>query len=169
MNFDPFFAWVEQSGFSVWLRESPSLLAFPSVLVFHTIGMGFLAGTNLGMDLRILGIAKRIPLLSFEKFFPVMWYAFWLNLVSGFVLLIAYPTKALTNPVFYLKLTLIGLALCDTRWLRNRVLRAVDEGSISRNARVMAGISLVLWLGAITAGRLLAYTYSRLQWDTPIR
>ena len=46
-----------------------------------------------------------------KRFLPVMWFGFWLNAISGVALLIAYPTKALTNPVFYLKLVLIALAM----------------------------------------------------------
>ena len=82
-----------------WVRESPSLLAFPTVLIFHTVGMGFLAGANIAVDLRILGFAPRVPLSLMERFFPVMSLGFFVNAFSGVLLLIAYPTKALTNPL----------------------------------------------------------------------
>jgi hypothetical protein len=63
------FAWIETSALSVWVRESPSLLAFPTVLIFHTIGMAFLAGGNIAVDLRVLGFAARVPLSMMERFF----------------------------------------------------------------------------------------------------
>jgi hypothetical protein len=50
------------------LRESPSLWAFPFVLILHTVGMGFLAGTNVAMDLRVVGFAPKVPLALVEKF-----------------------------------------------------------------------------------------------------
>jgi len=163
---DPLFAWIEQSAFSTWMRESPSLLAFPAVLVLHTVGMAFLAGANAALDLRVLGFASRVPLWLMERFVPVMWFGFWLNAASGIALLIAYPTKALTNPVFYLKLALIAAALVLTAFLRNRALRGpILVEFVPVKIKVVAATSLVLWAGAITAGRLLAYTYSRLTVD----
>ena len=169
MNFDPFFRWVEQSPLSIWVVESPSMLAFPGVLVLHALGMAFLVGGNIALDLRMLGFGWRIPVPSMERFFPVMWFGFWVNAISGILLLIAYPTKALTNPVFYLKLTLILLAMVNMRWLQVRILRnpAMETGSISGKARLLAGISIAMWAGAVTAGRLLAYTASRLTVDLP--
>src|SRR5688572_20121652 len=108
--FDPFFLWLESTALSRWLVESPSVFAFPLVLALHTIGLALLVGLNAALDFRILGVAPRIPVTAFGRFLPVMWAGFWLNAASGLLLLIAYPTKALTNPVFYLKLVLVGAA-----------------------------------------------------------
>ena len=63
------------------------------------------------LDLRVLGVAPRVPLAEMRRFVPVLWLGFWVNAVSGVLLLIGYPTKALTNPVFYLKLILIATAM----------------------------------------------------------
>ena len=57
-----YLVWLEATALSTWLRESVSLLAFPFVLVLHTVGMGFLAGANAAIDLRILGVAAGVPL-----------------------------------------------------------------------------------------------------------
>ena len=67
-----FTGWIEETALSVWLRESPSLWAFPFVLILHTIGMGFLVGSNIALDLRVLGFAPRIPLSLFEKLFLII-------------------------------------------------------------------------------------------------
>src|SRR5262249_2921631 len=99
-----FTAWLENTDLSIWLRESPSLLAFPFVLIVHAWGMGILAGSNAALDLRIIGFAPRVSLSAMEKFYPVLWFGFTINAISGILLLISYPTKALTNPVFYLKI-----------------------------------------------------------------
>ena len=103
--------WFEQTAYGTWLRESPSMWAFPLPLILHAIGMGFLVGTNAALDFRILGFAHTIPLRSMEKVFPVMWFGLAVNALSGVALLMAYPIKAFTNPVFYIKLALIALAL----------------------------------------------------------
>jgi hypothetical protein len=159
--FDPFFAWVEASALSVWIVQSPSLFAFPFILALHTIGLGLVAGLNVALDLRILGIAEHVPLTEFRRFLPFMWFGFWLNAASGVLLLIAYPTKALTNPVFYLKLALIAAALVMLSTVRRRVL-TTDAPGVPRRVKVMAGFSMLCWAGATVAGRFLAYTYSRL-------
>lgn len=145
-----FFIWLEATALSTWVRESTSVFAFPSILSLHAVGMGLVAGLNAVIALRILGIAPQVPFVEMKRFVPVMWFGFWLNAVSGVLLLAAYPTKALTNPVFYLKLTLIGLAVTSA-------VRALPNAS-----KLWAALSLAGWVGAITAGRLLAYTYTRL-------
>src|SRR6185436_18730147 len=108
---DEFFTAVEMSGLSTWLRESPSLLAFPFVLILHTVGLAFFVGANIAWDVRALGFLQGVTLRSMERYFLVMWVGFWTNAVSGVLLLLAYPTKALTNPLFYVKLTLIAVGL----------------------------------------------------------
>lgn|ERR1043166_5999594 len=156
---DAFFTWIENTGLSTWIRESLSILAFPGIIVLHTIGMGLLAGTNAVIDLRILGIAKAIPLKPMERFLPVLWTGLAVNAVSGVLLLIAYPTKALTNPVFYIKLGGIALGLFVLRLIRIEVFRGTDQRAAGGKAAALAVLSLLIWTGTITAGRLLAYTH----------
>ena len=156
---DPFLLWLESTPLSTWTRESTSIFAFPMILAIHTIGMGLLAGLNAALDLRILGFAARIPVVEFRRFLPVMWLGLWLNVITGIVLLNAYPTKALTNPVFYLKLGLTAVALSILRVVRRRAL--TDEAAPGA-VKELALASLVCWAGVITAGRFLAYTYTRL-------
>ena len=157
--FDPFFLWLESTAFSIWVRESPSVFAFPVILAAHTIGLGLLVGLNGALNLRLLGFVRQIPASAFRMFLPLMWLGLWLNVVTGVVLLIAYPTKALTNPVFYLKLSLIAVALVILRV----VLRfGHSDGVAPRGLKVLAAASLVAWGASIAAGRLLAYTCTRL-------
>lgn len=165
---DSFFMWLEATRFSTWIREDPSIFVFPAVLAAHTIGMALVVGVGVALDLRILGVAPGVPLIEMKRFFPAMWMGLWLNAVSGLVLLAAYPTKALTNPVFYLKLTLIAVALWILKSVRGRIDRVVDArpDPMPRRLRMLAIASLVCWAGAITAGRLLAYTYTRLMADS---
>lgn len=164
---DPFLAWLESTAFSVWMREEPSVFAFPAVLALHTIGLGLVVGINVALDLRVLGVASRIPVLEMQRFLPVMWAGLAVNAASGVALLIAYPTKALTDPVFYVKLLLIAAAL----WLLARIRAVVFRDAPASQRRPAIGVralalaSLACWAGAITAGRLLAYTYQRLTVD----
>jgi hypothetical protein len=112
---DPFFRWLESTAVSAWIVESPSLFAFPGILAVHAVGLALLAGLNGALDLRLLGIARSIPPAAFTRVLPIMWFGLWVNVLSGLALVVAYPTKALTNPLFYLKLGLIGVALVILR------------------------------------------------------
>ena len=165
---DPFFTWIETSALSTWLRESPSLWAFPFVLILHTVGLAFLVGSNVALDVRILGMARGVPLRTLERYGLVMWSGFWLNAVSGVLLLIADPTKALTNPLFYVKLALIAIGLGMWTKIRSRLHRLpIPEAPVlPPRLKALAVASLICWAAGITAGRLLAYTYSRLTVDT---
>ena len=158
---DPFFAWIESTALHTWIVESPSLFAFPGILAAHTIGLAMLAGVNGALDLRLLGFARGIPPATFIRLLPVMRAGFWINVLTGIALLIGYPTKAFTNPVFYLKLGLIAAAMV----VMQALLRRAEEGGESPGTKTLAGVSLLLWAAAITAGRLLAYTCTRLMVD----
>lgn len=158
------FDWIENSSLSLWIREDPTIWAFPFILILHTVGMGFLVGTNVALGARILGVGRGVPLAAMRPFFKVMWAGFAVNAVSGVALLIGYPTKALTNPLFYVKLALIGAGLVQSESIRRQIAhaRAAPDGEVSPRLRTMAVLSLTCWLSAIAAGRLLAYTYSHL-------
>ena len=153
---------IEQSGLSTWIRESDSLFAYYFILLCHTLGLALLVGANTVVDLRLLGVASDLPLKPLERLFSIMWWGFGINATSGVFLLIAYPTKAFTNPIFYIKLSLIALAVITMQRIKNRVFVNVSLSEATRVARgkMMAKLSLGLWIGAITAGRLLAYTYT---------
>jgi hypothetical protein len=155
---------IEDTGFSTWLRESESPFAFYFILLFHTFGLALLVGANMVVDLRLLGFGRGIPLAPLKRLFVIMWTGFAMNAVTGILLVIAYPTKSLTNIDFYVKLTLIGFAVWVMQRLKSQVF---GEASLSEEAMTARGValakwSLVLWFGAITAGRLLAYTYKYL-------
>jgi len=162
---DPVFFWLESTAISIWVRESISLFAFPGILAIHTIGMAFVVGITAALTFGLFGLA-RFPVRDMERFFPILWIGFWVNAASGLALLMGYPTKALTNPVFYLKLTLILVAVSLLKPIGRRVFgESPPSEREARTAKVLAAVSLACWTGAIVAGRLLAYTYNRLTVD----
>jgi uncharacterized membrane protein len=150
---------LENTAFASWVRESSSLWAYPAILFLHTAGLGFLVGLNAAIDLRVLGVAPRIPLAPMEEFYKIMWAAFWVNALSGTALLVADATTKLMNPVFYIKISFVALAVINMVLLRRRIFRrpAIDVAAVAGVGRVLAITSLIFWGGAITAGRLMAY------------
>lgn len=160
-----FLVWLEQTGPSVWVREAPTLWGFPFILFLHTLGLGVVAGLSVATNVWVLKFAERYPVAPLAPFFPVIWLGFTVNLVSGLLLLVAYPTKALTDPVFYLKIGLIIAALWQLQWIRRRLFVDANPATPfrpSRRVRVSAGAAIAAWAGAVLTGRLLAYTYNHL-------
>jgi hypothetical protein len=161
------FKTIEESGISTWIRDSPSFFAFWFILSFHAIGMGLLVGASLVIDLRILGVARELPLSPLKGLYKVIWTGFVIQVVSGLLLLIAYPTKAFTNLDFYLKLAFVACAVAVMKKLYNRVFSnsSLSDSDMMVKGKALAVWSLVLWGGVVTSGRMLAYTYNYLKYN----
>lgn len=150
-------AWLEATALATWVRESGSLWAYPFILTMHTAGLSLLVGANAAVDLRLLGFARRMPLAPLAAMFRVMWAGFVINAVSGVMLFIADATVKGTQTIFFVKLGFIVLGVFNIVALRTRFSADAAAGLVSSRARVLASTSLVIWAGAITAGRLMAY------------
>ena len=151
---------LEATAFATWVRESPAVWAYPTILFLHTVGLGFLVGANVAIDLRVLGVARTLPFAPLQRFFPVMWAGFWINALSGTVLLIADATTKLANPIFVVKMLFVGLGVMNMAWLKRRLFHngtVPDDTDAPRYAKVVAVMSLLLWVGATAAGRLMGY------------
>jgi hypothetical protein len=150
---------LQDTAFARWIGESGSLLGYPTILFLHTIGLATLAGLNASINLRILGIARALPLAPLVRFYPAMWIAFVVTTASGVALLMADATTKLAQPVFYVKLVFVALAVVNLQLLRTRVLAdpAVDARPLPGNARMLAVTSFVCLIAATVAGRLIAY------------
>jgi len=155
-----FLAWIEATAIATWVRESISLWAYPSILAFHAVGLGFLVGSSVVIDLRLLGVGDRLPIDSVRSFFPVAWAGFWINAFTGVLLLSAAATSMFANSVFVTKLVLVMLAVVALRWKQIRVFKRGDPNTeaVARLGRKLAILSLVLWSAAIITGRATAYT-----------
>jgi hypothetical protein len=139
------FVAIEQSALSVWMREDE--YAYFIALIFHAFGMALLVGGGIVICLRALGIGSGAAMEKFRGFLPVLWIGAVTAIASGLLLLAAYPAKALTNPLFFVKLVcLVGAA-----WLMRHALNG---------SRKLAAIALVLWLAGVAAGKLLLHTYT---------
>src|SRR3954452_15508033 len=149
--------WLERTALATWARESPSLWAYPTILTLHTVGLGIVVGANAVIDFRLLGFAPRISLPTLSPLFRFMLWAFLVNAATGIVLFMSEATTKSRQPIFYVKLTLIGLALWNTVITRRAMQRdrLVDTPGGDGRYQWIALASLALWTGAITAGRLM--------------
>jgi hypothetical protein len=156
-------AWLETHELSVLIREGSSIFGFPTILFLHTLGLAMVAGVSIAIDLTVLRRSALVMPVQMLGLTRTMWLGFGINTVSGVALLLAYPAKALTNGVFYLKMSLVVAAVVIAPRV-NRALHAADSPGVAANAaheaRRWAVASLILWAAAIVTGRLLAYTHS---------
>jgi hypothetical protein len=149
---------LHDSAFSTWLREAETVWAFPTVLTIHTFGMMLLVGCAWLVDLRLLGVARMIPIGPLRPLFRIMWFAFWINLATGILLFIADPERKATSLLFGFKLLLIIVNLPLLKRLERTIYRESPEPTdVAGGTRQLAAASAMLWAGTIFAGRLLGY------------
>jgi hypothetical protein len=154
----PIFLALQESALGHAMRSSPAL--YPAVEILHIIGFVVLVGSILSLDLRVLGLARAIPIQPMAQLLlPLSRFGFLLAISMGFLLFSADAAHVVRNPAFQSKLLLITAALVNIviahagPW--RRVALWGTEAPVV--AKVTALVSLLLWLGAVCAGRLIAY------------
>jgi len=149
--------WLQDLPFSMWIAGSESLLSFPLVLFLHSVGMGLSAGAAYVVCLRLVGVGRPLPVSSLRVFFTIFWGGFFLNLVTGSILFAAHATTTGYVPMYYAKLTLIAVGMVLSVPIRKFVDGETSDGVIPSRVKALAVLSLLVWTGVITTGRLIAY------------
>lgn len=147
---------VEQLSLSTWIREGGAIYGYALILFMHTIGLGMVAGITCMMNLRLLGFTT-MPVKPLTKLYPLIWYGFYINLISGILLIMADATTKLTNPDFWIKMVLVFAGLLVQKRIQSKMVQEPSNEAVPSGIRSLAWLSLVCWFGAILAGRLLAY------------
>ena len=152
-------ATLEHSDLAVWVRESPSLFSYTLILSLHAIGLAIVVGTSTLIALRLLGVASGIPLEALRRFYPVIWFGFWINALSGVLLFIAEATAMSAMPAFWAKLALVFAGMVLGQQIRTRCLDVpgAAAGVVSAAGRKLAAVSLACWYLALIVGRLTGY------------
>ena len=151
---------IENSGFASYIRETPSVLGYSTVLAFHTFGMAFLVGLSGVLALRVLGAVPQLPLKPLKSLQPLIVAGFWVNAITGLVLTSLAIHSLLRNWDFYVKLAAIALAIIALQKMRREAFAdplVDDDAPASAQARVWAAAMLVFWGVAVLGGRLTAY------------
>ena len=154
---------IENSAYAVWVRESPSIFAYTSILSLHAIGLAIIVGINTLVALRLLGFVPGIPLPPLRKLFPWMYLGFAINLFSGTSLFMANLSNDLGNWLFICKLVFILFAMINLELTRMYVfdkpaaVAAAAAGTLPKHSATFAIASIVLWSLAMVAGRFTAY------------
>jgi hypothetical protein len=154
------FVALEQSGFSAGIRQSPWL--YPTANVGHIVSLVFLAGALAVMDVRLLGgfaATEPAPVLARARLFAIAASAG--MAVTGFMLFAAEASHLAVNPVFRLKLVLVGAGLVNVAiyefWAR-RAVEGLPAGEAMPAAAKIAGfVSIGIWVAVAACGRAIAY------------
>ncbi len=162
MTLADFLTWLEDSALGYAVRNS-GLWTYGIVNLTHIIGVATLFGSILMLDLKLLGLWRSIPLASLSKPATTLGVAgFILAALTGLGLLATQATEYLGNPFFYIKFPAIALGLVNVllihrsaAWTahQTRALSAREE----RRLASMGGLSLLCWLTATSAGRMIGY------------
>ena len=154
------FVWLETSGLAQAMRQWMWL--YPVVEFLHIIGIVLLVGAVAMFDLRLLSLSRALPVQQMARHL-LPWSVTGLILVAatGLMMFTAHATEFFDNPAFILKMILIVVAGVNALLFHNGIYREVHRWNMNTDApmsaRVSALVSMVLWVGVIACGRLLAY------------
>ena len=154
------FEWLEYSDVAVYIRQSP--IAFPLIEIAHIAGFIFLVGSAFLFDLRLIGVSKKMSVRDLaDHLLPWSRRSLLIVIPTGLLLFISQAKTLSTNGVFGLKLVLILIAFSNAGYFHRFTFRNAsswDRGVSTPVAAKAAGIiSLLLWTGVISCGRLIAY------------
>jgi Family of unknown function (DUF6644) len=154
-----FLQWLE----STWIAAAVINYGwvYPALESAHYIGLACLVGGIMLIDLRLLGVAKRLPLATMITLLPWVWAGFTINAISGGIIFIYGATNFGVNRMFWLKMSLIALAginafLFEIAARKGRTSWVVT-GEAPVPVKLIATLSFVLWIGVVTTGRWMAY------------
>ncbi len=161
MTLHTFSAWLETTTPSLYIQTKEWII--PTVQTVHILSISVVVGSVLMVHLHTLGLAMRgqSSAMLARRFFPWMWVALAVLLLSGSILVTGEPGRSLPNPVFQLKMALVIVGVGLTLLYQQPLLKDPEYWSKSRtrrtNATGIAVVSLLVWVGIVFAGRWIAY------------
>jgi hypothetical protein len=157
-------------SFCTWLSLTPTSQTIqtvewiiPAVQTVHILAVAVVIASVCMVDLRLIGLGDRAETIAAvaRRFLPFVWWTLPVLLVTGATLIVAEPARALQNPIFILKMALLlaatGVTLASQIPLgRDAAYWELSSGR-RRCARLIASLSIPLWVAIIFAGRWIAY------------
>ena len=163
---DEFINWLGATQASLVIQKVFWII--PTVQTLHILAISVVLASMAMFDLRLLGVAgKRHSVVSMsQRFMPWLWGALVVLAVTGGILIVGEPNRALGNVVFLSKMCMLAAAILVTVGFQLVLKRDLAGGSKDLTlphfalAKIVGAISLILWVGIAVAGRLIAYTAS---------
>jgi hypothetical protein len=130
------------------------------MIACHAIGMAIMVGLAFALDMRLLGWFQGIPYTALNRFLGIAWAGFTINLLSGSALFTTQATTYITDVTFLLKMAFVLAGVVLTVYLQsttNRNSANWNSAAAPGGIRLIALASIICWVGATVAGRLIAY------------
>ena len=145
---------IEAFGPAAFLRTS--FYAYPIINLIHVLAIGTLVTAAALMDLRVLGVGRAVPVETVVRYLrPTAIVALVLAILSGLTMFSVRPSEYFFSDVFRIKVVLLALALLNAALFTS--FRA-HRNSSRIGTKLMALISIGLWVSVAFAGRLIGYT-----------
>src|SRR5579864_3741266 len=144
--------WLQENSFITLLNGTSWTAA--ALEIIHYFSMFILVGSMVIVDLRVVGLLGRGQDASqlADRLFPWIWGSLALNFLSGFFMFAGSATSYYGNDVFYDKMTITLLAIIANIIVQQKVRSWNQLPAIPAFAKLIALVSIALWVGAIIAG-----------------
>jgi hypothetical protein len=154
-----FEVWLQGTSLSMFMNHSP--IGWPISACLHFIGLSLLLGTVGLFDLRLLGVAPGLSPSAMHKLIPWGVLGFAINVITGTMFFVGKPDRYVNNAAFAFKLAflvMLGINVLIFYAISYRKVATLGPGdSAPLGAKIAAATSLVLWIGVICAGRMVAF------------
>jgi hypothetical protein len=158
-------AFAKDSGIYAFMNTA---WGWPFIESLHYIALAVLLGTVGLFDLRMLGMAKAIPLSGLHKAVPYGVFAYLANIATGSLFFVSAPDQYAYNPAFQLKLLCMLVAGVNVAVFYSTTARTVKalppNIAAPLHVKVIAFVSLASWIGVIIFGRLITYFRPPYHW-----
>ena len=144
--------WLENTPVAIWVGES--LWAYPFWLSLHAIGLAIVVGIFAMRDLRLVGLFQGLSPNAFLALSRFAWTGFVVNAISGVFLFTSQASTFVHSTPFLLKIAFIAAGMVLAVVIQGRLRDGRTDGATMKTTALA---SLAVWLGAIIAGRLIAY------------
>jgi len=135
-----------------------STWAWPAAEAVHFLGLALSIGVLLAVNLRILGVMRKVAFADVHRLLPWGMLGFGANLITGMLFFVGQPGQYIESNPMYWKVAL--LMIVGANFLYLTVFKKawdVDRLDSSLPDKAMALASIVAWLGVLYAGRMLPF------------
>lgn len=156
---DDTLAWFSETWLGTFMRDT--FWAWPFMENWHFFGLSVLFGGLVAIDLRVIGVARFVPMKAALTLIPYVMIGFAINLITGIFFFAGDPFRYYYNIAFQWKMALIVLAGINALWFwfgeHAKLSQLADGEQADFGAKVIAAASLAIWIAVIILGRLIPY------------
>ncbi len=144
---------------SIGLFVTGHTWVWPTSETLHFVGLSMLFTVVLIVDLRMLGMAKRVPYSAVYQLLPIGMLGFGINLITGLLFFLGTPEQYVNNKVFFWKMVFVVLGglnvayfmLLDEVW----AVQAGDDAPLT--SKIAAASAIFLWVAVLFCGHMLPF------------